>query len=217
MHPDIDAHTEMFNPDWTKDHPFDENTPEETILNEHIFTGYDPDKGASGFILHRSGARFGNWPRLWKQLEEDTDLHVISLYRHNLLERYISYLTMKDRNRKIPLQPKHFPAKELQAEFERYEKELASFDQRFAKHPMMKVSYEELCSDYEAVLTRIQVFLGVRARSLKPGTVQSESFSPQKAISNFEELGEHFRNTRWAWFFKRKESFQSGATLSVEL
>ena len=184
MHRAIVAKTEMFNPDWTAAEPFDENTPEHAILEDHIFCNHPANVAAVGFILHRSGARFGNWPELWQQLENDTELRVISLRRHNLLRRYLSYQAMRDRQKKRPFVAKRFQEQELRAEFERREQETAAFDRRFAKHPLMRVSYEQLCSDYNATMRRIQTFLGVRVGPIMPGTKRNDQRPLSDAVTN---------------------------------
>jgi hypothetical protein len=199
-HPAIAALAEMFNPDWTEDAPFDENTPAETILQEHIFRSYPADTGAVGFALHRSGARFGNWPRLWQRLEADESLYVISLRRENLLRRFLSFRIMVEPKTQPP-QPKVFRPEQLRAEFERRERELAEFDRRFSRHPLLPVRYEELCGDYEAAVGRVQAFLGVSPQPLQPGTTRDRPRRLRDAIANYDELCRTFAATRWAAFF----------------
>lgn len=206
-HPAVIARTELFNPDWNRKEPLDESLPARVILSEQVYRDYPARVEAVGFALHRSGARFGQWPTLWSLLESDTEIHVISLRRNNLLRRYISHCVMRERNRSgqgkayIP-PPRRYQPKELQSEFERAEKETADFDQRFAAHPLLPVPYEQLCDDYVATLRRIQVFLGVRARAVAPHTDRNPTPPLDQLISNFEELARAFADTRWAWYFR---------------
>lgn len=203
-HPGIVALTEVFNPDWTPDADFDEDTPAPVILNDHVFCEYPPEVGAVGFALHRSDARLGNWPHLWRRLEEDKQLWVISLRRENLLRRYLSFQIMVAPESE-PRRPKVFSPGELQAEFERREAESAVFDRRFAGHPLLQVSYERLCTDYQPTVARVQAFLGVPARPLAPGTEWSGPRRLRDSIANFDELVKTFAATRWAWFFREEE------------
>jgi hypothetical protein len=204
-HRDVVALAEMFNPDWTEDAPFDENTPAEKILNDHVFCDYPEGTRAVGFALHRSGARFGKWPGLWQRLEADESLHVISLRRNNLLRRALSFRIMVE-PKTSPPEPKRMSPEQLRLEFERREQELTRFDQRFSEHPLLPVSYEELCTQYETTLGRIQAFLGVPTRPLQPGTTRERPRRLQDAIANFDELAEAFAATRWAWFFDEESS-----------
>jgi hypothetical protein len=139
-HPNVVARTELFNPDWNRNEPFDDSMPAATVLAKHVFRPYPGRVGAVGFALHRSGARLGNWLDLWRLLEADTDLQVISLRRDDLLRRYVSFCLMRERNRSgegeafMPA-PRAYRAADLQAEFERAERELAVLAPFFTKDP----------------------------------------------------------------------------------
>lgn len=222
-HPEIVARTELFNPDWNHDEPFDDSMPAAAVLREHVFRDYPPQVRAVGFALQRSEARFGDWPDLWSLLEADTELHVISLRRHDLLRRYLSFCLMRERNRSdqsenFAFEPRAYRPEDLRAEFERAERELAAFDRRFAAHPLLRVAYEQLCDDYAGTLRRIQVFLGVRPRPVRPGTTANTSPPPDQLITNHDELACAFAATRWGWFFRREPGTLSArAAASVEL
>lgn len=202
MHPSIKAKTEIFNPDWNSQETFDRTTPASAILNDHIFTEYPSEISSVGFILHRSGARFGNWPELWSLLEADSELRIISLRRYNLLQRYLSYYAMRDRNQGRPFCAKYLSVNELRAEFEQQEQEIAEFDQRFASHPLMKLSYEQLCRDYRASMRRVQTFIGSPYAWIIPGTERNAPTPLHETIANLDELATAFTDTRWSWFFK---------------
>jgi hypothetical protein len=74
--------------------------PAANVLAEYLrLRRYGPQVKAVGFALHRSGAAFGNWPDLWSLLEADTELHVISLRRCDLLRRFVSFRLLQERNR----------------------------------------------------------------------------------------------------------------------
>jgi len=225
-HPEVVAHTELFNPDWNRNEPFDDTLPAATVLRDHAFRVYPARVAAVGFALHRSGARFGAWPDLWALLEADAALHVISLRRHDLLRRYLSHCLMRERNRSgqgaafVPA-PRAYRPHDLRAEFERAERELAAFDRRFAGHPLLRVAYEQLRDDYGATLRRIQVFLGVRPRPVQPVTTLNASPPLERLIANHDELARAFAPTRWGWFFRHDAgapaSLSGRATASVAL
>lgn len=208
-HPSVIAHTELFNPDWNVNEPFDDSIPAKRILDEYVFRRQPATIGAVGFALHRSGARFGNWPELWNLLEADAELAVISLRRNDLLRRFISFCLMRERNRSglgdafVP-SPRAYRPADLQSEFERAESELAAFDERFADHPLLPVSYEQLVDDYAPTLRRIQVFLGVRPEPVRPATDRNGGPALDRLITNHAELAEAFATTRWSWFFRRR-------------
>jgi hypothetical protein len=206
-HANIVSLAEMFNPDLIEKELYDVSTPATAILREHIFREYPPEIAAVGFILHRGGAPIGRWEGIWPELEADLALRVILLHRHDLLRRFLSHCIMRERRRSgrgdfVP-EPRRYEPSELQAEFERYEGELAGFRRRFADHPMLQVSYEELCSDYDATIARIELFLGVGQRPLTPGTRRNPPRPAERLVTNFDELAAAFARSRWAWFFRR--------------
>lgn len=206
-HPSVIAHSELFNPDWNRNEPFDDSMPAARILGEHVFQPHPPRVGAVGFALHRSGARFGPWPDLWTLLEADAELAVISLRRNDLLRRYVSFCLMRERNQSgrgddFRPAPRAYRREDLQAEFERAEAELAAFDDRFASHPLLPLSYEQLRDDYRPTLRRVQAFLGVRPRPVRPTMRQNEGPPVEELITNFAELADAFGPTRWAWYFR---------------
>lgn len=213
-HPAVVSLAEMFNPDWTEGAPFDADTPAPTILSEHVFRQYPSCVRAVGFALHRSQARFGNWPDLWDLLEADEDLRVISLCRHDMLRRYLSWRIMREPKTEPP-EPKVMTREELEREFLRCEQELHDFDRRFECHPLLQLSYEELCSDWERVIERVQTFLGVPVRRLRPGTRPNPMRRLSTAIAGFDDLAAEFASTRWAHLFRPTPSFS--ARSAVEL
>jgi hypothetical protein len=199
-HPNVVALSEMFNPDWTADAPFDGNTPAPVILRDHVFCNYPAEIAAVGFTIHRSGAGFGNWPHLWRRLEADECLRVISLRRENLLRRYVSFRRMVEPG-KVPFRPGAFAPEVLRREFEKRESEWGDFNRRFKDHPLLQITYEQMCASYGDTMRRVQAFLGVEPRPVSPGTVRDRRRELRELIANFDELAAAFASTRWAWFF----------------
>ncbi|NRA42929.1 MAG: hypothetical protein HRU21_11580 [Pseudomonadales bacterium] len=216
-HSTIETKSEIFNPDFLNNEPFNKNTPAQEIIDNHLFCDYKPLTQAVGFILHRSGASFGNWPDLWSTFEADKALKVIRLTRHNLLRRYLSYCKMRDKNRNIPLKPRVFTVQELKQEFTRHEAEVAAFEERFSDHETIRVSYEDLCHDYQATMYRLQLFLDVPISPLKPHTQKNSISRMDQDISNFDELREAFQGSRWAWFFEQANMVSGKASFRLGL
>lgn len=203
-HPDIVAHSELFNPDFLKNRPFGPQTPENVILGQYIFRNYPPNVEQVGFIIHRSGAPFGDWPNLWSLLQDDKDLFVISLRRRNLLRRYLSYQVMGT-FRGAPPTPLTFDPEVLKRDFIYQQQEIDWFDQRFADHPLLKVFYEDLCSNYHQTVKSILKFLKVKPQKLWPDAEGKLRQKLQEAIANYEELKDYFADTEWAHFFNEEE------------
>lgn len=204
-HPNAVCLTEMFNPDYTGSlYPLTEQSSEHEILNRYIFHDYSPEVLAVGFCLHRLDARFGNWPDLWNILASMEDLSIISLRRENLLRRFWSFelRSVKDPElRNQPFVPRLLNKDRLIADFERQTNIVETFDNRFSAHPLLTVSYEELCNSYEQTMRRVQQFVGLPLVNLKPGTGRRPTPRVSEKVSNYEELKREFAGTRWERFF----------------
>lgn len=209
-HPEIVCLTEMFNPDYTMGvYPFGEDTPEEEIMRGHIFRDdHGAEVRAVGFCIHRLQARFGNWPRLWSILQEDDELHVISLRRENLLRRFWSYQIRPRKGQEIykdlannPPPPMELDPEELRADFRRHSAAIADFEARFSGHPLLAISYEDLCQRYEVTIASVQRFLSVTVRPLSPRTTRRHPLPLSRWVINYEALKAQFASTEWAHFF----------------
>ena len=205
QHPNAVCLTEMFNPDYTlkiPEYTFTEDTPAEEILRDFIFNDRPAEIQAVGFCLHRVGARFGNWPTLWETLADMKDLAILSLRRGNLLRRYWSYQIMKIQDLKNnPPPPRDFDKEKLIVDFERQEAKIAEFDEKFAGHALLPVTYEELCDAYAPTMRGVQEFLELPLVELQPGTPKRATPGLREAVSNYEQLQADFAGTRWAGFF----------------
>lgn len=203
-HPNIAARSELFNPDFQRDKPFGPETPALEILNKYIFRDYPEQIKMVGFIIHRSGTPFGDWPDLWPMLQADKSIYVISLRRRNLLRRYLSYQTMRTFRGKPP-QPLTFDSERLKEDFIYQEKELDAFDQQFAGHPLIKVYYEDLCYDYHRTVKKVLKFLEVKGLKLWPDEKGKPIRKLSQAIANYDELAAYFSETKWSSFFNDDE------------
>ncbi|MBX2877817.1 MAG: FkbM family methyltransferase [Saprospiraceae bacterium] len=203
-HPNIAACSELFNPDFIRNKPFGPETPALEILNKYIFRNYPDHIKMVGFIIHRSGTPFGDWPDLWSLLQEDKSIYVISLRRRNLLRRYLSYQTMRTFRGKPP-QPLTFDPEVLKEDFIYQEKEVEAFDEQFAGHPIIKVYYEDLCSDYHRTVKKVLRFLRVKNQKLWPDEKGKPIRKLQEAIANYDELKTYLSQTKWAPFFDKQK------------
>lgn len=203
-HYNIAARSELFNPDFLQAMPFGPETPAEEILQEYIFREYPVNVKVVGFIIHRSGTPFGDWPNLWQMLEDDKEIYIISLRRRNLLKRYLSYQVMRT-FKGAPPGPLNFDPEDLRNDFIYQQQEIEAFDERFSDHPLLKIYYEDLCNNYNATIKKVQRFLKVKPRKLWPDIKARPKRNLNEAIANFDELQIHFSQTEWSGFFEEEE------------
>lgn len=168
------------------------------------------------------------WASVWTILAEMDDLKVLHLKRANLLRRHLSHIMARrtaiwhcwDGARvaevthlgnpppqsQIDSRPTNPPQvtldpKRLEEDFLDVERARRFADQTLTAHPILDVSYEELCRDYQGVCRGVQHFLGVAPLALQPALEKLERRSLAQAIRNYQELKDRFSNTRWAAFF----------------
>jgi LPS sulfotransferase NodH len=202
-HPNIVCLTEMFNPDYIEEkYPYDDSMPAQKVLDEFIYCDYNPEIKAVGFCLHRIGARFGNWPNLWQILAEMPDLYVISLSRENLLRRYLSVQLQQIRNlEEAELKPITFDPEKLMQDFQKQRKKIKDINEFLSHHPIINVTYEQLCKSYPATMKKLQDFLGVPAIDIQPNTAKRNNPPITNFILNYQELKQSFSTTEWSYFF----------------
>ena len=201
-HPHVVCLTEMFNPDYTEGRfPFSIDTPAERILSDHIFREYGDEIQAVGFCIHRSGARTGDHGPVWDLLKKIPDLHVISLRRQNLLRRYVSFQlrNVRDLTAERP-DPLRIDTATLIADFERQREITARFDEDWADHPLLAVSYEDLCYNFDAAIEQIEGFLGISRCPLRPATAKRRMKPLSSTIHEFATLQRELRGTEWERF-----------------
>jgi len=213
-HENIVCLSELFNPHWYPDVPYDENTPTRQILDAYIWPEYPPSIQAAGFCIHRSGAPMGGHENLWDVLDSENELYVISLRRRNLLRRYLSFRVMREDKGQEPT-AKNMSVEELNKELTARESEIETFDQRYG-HRLLKLYYEDLVDDFDIELAKAQTFLGLPVRQLAPATERNPFRPLSEAIVNRDELYEAFKDTHWDWFFEKALPMDSRVSTEID-
>lgn len=214
-HENLVCLSEVFNPHWYPDPPYNGDVDTPAVLHREIWGDYPDRVHAAGFCVHRSGAPLGRHQDLFAVLDEINGLKVISLRRRNLLRRYLSYRIMREDKGRPPI-PKSLTVDELTQEFMAREAELAAYDRRFGD-ALLPVVYEDLVADFSKEIQRIQHFLKVRACQLHPVTKPNLSRPLSALIKNIEYLSRRFEATRWGWFFEEPASAEARASISFNL
>ena len=219
-HPQISAFGEVFRDktslDWDHTGYFQSDAMRALLqrdpvrfVDAKLLGRYPAGIGAVGFKLFYYHARSGVEAAVWTYLRDRRDLKVIHLTRRNLLETHLSRkrAALTDRWVDTAGQPDRAPVT-MQLD---YEECLKDFEQTraweedcgrfFDGHPTLDVHYERLADDYEAESRTIQAFLGVPIRPVKPTTFRQAQQPLSAVITNYAELKERFRGTRWEPFF----------------
>lgn len=167
------------------------------------------------------------WERVWKILDRTDGLRVLHLKRRNLLLRHRSQVTSRatgkwhewdpDRVRRLShlaeppsrdVGPRadappvvELDPQRLRVDFEDVERWHRKAENVLSSRPRLEVVYETLCDEYSATCRKIQEFLDLEVRELEPAVKKLETRSPGDSIGNFDDLAEHFRDSRWSAFF----------------
>lgn len=165
---------------------------------------------ACGFKLFYNHPVDTKDPRLWTDLAALAELRVVHLTRRNILRTLLSQriAIRTDRWRHVgrgdagPAPRVTFTPQELAKRFEQTRRNERWAAERFADHPTLNLTYEDLVAAPEATLRQVTDFLGVDP--IAPRTTLSRQ-NPQPAaqlIANFAELEQAFRGSPWHAFFE---------------
>jgi LPS sulfotransferase NodH len=197
---------------------FDIDTPAQTVLEQFIYRRDYPDQiRAVGFKYQWfQGRPASPWSATRSLLGEMPDLRVIHLHRQNLLEQIASARLARatkqwvvwDEQGLPAEQPKiHLPVAVVQAFFVDQSRNLKFIAEHFRSHRYLRVSYEELVSNFAAHYEEIQQFLELTIHPVpKPRTLKQSRLRMRDAIENYAELQGAFAHTPWADFFDQDVS-----------
>lgn len=168
------------------------------------------------------------WADVWAQLAAMEDLKVLHLRRENLLARHLSHRMARRTGRWHAWDPESVdavthlagrpPAEQigqppterpritldpttLAADFAEVESWHRTAEEALANRPVLRLTYEDLCTDFDAVTRRAVHFLGLPPHPLRPAVAKLEERAPAEAIENWAELERHFAGSPWHRFF----------------
>jgi LPS sulfotransferase NodH len=166
-----------------------------------------PDAPAAvGFKLMYQHARRGAIATVWPYLAKEPRLVVIDLVRDNLLEVIVSHRLAEvsgiwqiKAGRDAPERGKiRISARDCIQYFDEYHRDRAWALAHFKAHTIIPVSYEELCSQPQAVLDKIFPALGVEKASATPEQGKIEQLSMQDRIEDYGALRTALSTTPYA-------------------
>ena len=180
------------------------------FLETQVFRKFPTCVSAVGFKVLYPHAHPESWQPVLNYLRDQKTLKVIHIKRRNILKTHLSLKRVehsKDKWVNLAGTPE-----DNGAIFLDYEECLQAFihtrqwetehDRLFEGHDKLEVVYEDLVSNYQAEMKRIQEFLGVKYETVKPLTYKQTRQPLSKAIANYAELKQRFANTPWEIFFE---------------
>jgi LPS sulfotransferase NodH len=213
-HPDIVVQHELFNEAMGALHPYTMTESAANIIEHYAFKGGGENIKARGFPLleEQASAHKGKqWQDVWKIIKEMEDIKIIHLSRRNLLRRIISHANARDTqqwtlypNNKAKIKNTTFTIEidHLQKNFEMMAKRYQQANDIFSGHKMIDICYEDLCNGLEQEMKKkILPFLEVPFVQIHPATRKNPEKNMIDIVSNYSELKQHFKDTKWAKFF----------------
>lgn len=168
------------------------------------------------------------WADVWPRLAAMDGLRVLHLERRNLLARHLSHRMARatgtwhawnptavdevthltGRPPEGQIGPPHgerprlaIDPAQLALDFEEVARWRRHAETALAGHPLLRLTYEELCGDFAATAARVQTFLGLAERPLRPAVARLEERTPERAVQNYAELKRHFAGSPWESYF----------------
>lgn len=212
--PNVIVQHEFFNPYLGEHHPYTLKEPVKSILNNYAFRPFHSDIKAVGFPInehHANEESAPQWMEVWEELRNIPRLKVIRMRRENLLRAFVSRVTAgqthqwniypnnshhQQENVAIKVDPKT-----LEQIFLRNTARYQYFNKLFENQPQIEIVYERMCDAPTYQFNRVQEFLGLELRELKPTTKKQAKYPLSKALQNYESLKIHFSGSPWAAFF----------------
>ena len=180
------------------------------FLDHALFGRYPAEISAVGFKLFYDQARAPTQRALWEQLQDRRDIKIVHLRRQDLLATYLSLLRAHrtgrcyQRRDRVRSEPPIALAPEACLEFfERTRAHERAVEEAFAAHHLSTPTYESLCADEQAEVSRLCEFLELPRVTLRARTVKQASRPLSEAIANYEQLRRRFERTPWAELFSR--------------
>lgn len=178
------------------------------FLKQAVFKDYPPDVRAVGFKLFYYHAQKGTRKAVWAHLRSRPAIRIIHLERRNLLAQILSEKRAfaTDRWANTTGEPEEQRPIVLEYEecwrmFHRAGRIRESFNAYFSDHAILHLVYEDLANDYRRQMARVQDFLGVETRELRPTTYKQVTAPLCEAITNYEQLRERFAGSPWEPLF----------------
>lgn len=179
------------------------------FLEKIVFRKIPANYMALGFKLFYYHANENPFKKVWSNLKERSDLHIIHIKRKNILRTHLSRENAVKTGQWVNTSGKeiHFQTYKLD-----YDSLLHDFVQTrqweqqadifFSAHPKLEVIYEELSENTDQEIRKIQQFLDLPDHRVQPQTFKQIQRPLYEIIENYEDLKSKFKNTEWAVFFE---------------
>jgi LPS sulfotransferase NodH len=178
------------------------------FLERHVFRRWPRRILAVGFKIFYYHAQRHPWDAVWEYLERQPEIVILHLVRANIFRQYLSLrIAFQTGVWSSPVgsgapaaEPICLDIGECVRHFDYVRQSEQACRQRFARHRLLEIRYEDLVADLERETIRLQEFLGLPRQPARP-TRRRQQLRPLSAmITNYGELERAFAGTPWAVF-----------------
>ena len=172
------------------------------FLEKSIYSSYRDDISAVGFKVFPDQLASPRFSIVWKWLDANPNIKIISLQRTNLLAAFTSLLIARKYGfGSPPGGTVTVSNEECVREFEKHKRHHEDLKMRLRNHDVMYTSYENMTSDLNRQFDAFQQFLGVNPFPLQVNSKKKEVRPLSQVITNYDELRRSFSGTEWSDFF----------------
>jgi len=163
-----------------------------------------------GFTLHCIQAQTEDLKRIWPYLIGERSIKIVRLRRVNLLRLLVSsdkaqktkkWGGFSDHNRSKKRIKLEYNYQRCVNEFNRITNIQNEYYEKFKKHPMLSVTYEELTKNYDVTVNLIRKFLNIKSPIIK-NNVMRKKLKLSEEIKNYHDLKRQFKGSQWEHFFE---------------
>ncbi len=151
--------------------------------------------------------------KAFKYIKKDKKLLVIHLKRRNLLKTYFSELKAwktdrwfekkQEKNSKNNFKPVKIDYHDLLDYFKKTEFLEKKYDEIFKNHKKIEIFYEDLINQKDKTMKKIFNFLEVPYVKTNTNLKKQNTLPLSKSISNYKQLKQKFKGTKYEKFFKQ--------------
>lgn len=178
------------------------------FLEKIIFRQYPVWINAVGFKLHQSHLRRNAGVKDW--LKDNMNLKVIHLVRRNRLASLVSaqialiekrWISKTDNNKHGKTTRITLDHEQCLQAFQEFQEDMDGYERLLANHDCQRVYYEDICSNFQDELDKIQSFLALNPQKLRTTNRRIRVKPLSEIIENYEELKKKFQNTPYIDYF----------------
>ncbi len=179
------------------------------FVEKKVYKKFPRQIAAVGFKIFYYHAQNGKQQQVWDYLRDQKTIKVIHIKRRNILRTHLSRKLAALTDTWVNTDDSRRSRQVLDLDYDECLKDFVqtrawerSYDALFSDHAVVEVYYEDLASNYAALMLDVQKYLGVVPEVVAPQTYKQASRLLSEVITNYDELKARFSGSDWESFFE---------------